>query len=159
MSREKISEMVVTLFEAKLNNYTPLKVDIWVKILEKTGIPLDMLSVAFDKAILTENTFPEPANIIAMCKPDFKSEAEENWEYLVWHISKRGCGVSLPEGRLREMIKTMGGLDKFGEMDDTAFSFARKEFVSRWAEKRDKEFTQKVSVGEIGNEGRDKIGN
>lgn len=164
MSREKISEMVITLFEAKLNTYTAVKVDIWVKILERSGVPLDLMAIAFEKCLMVENTFPEPANIIAMCKPDFKSEAEENWNYIDRHIQDRGCGVSLPDGRMKDLVRTMGGLDKLGQMDDTEFSFARKEFVKRWCEQKDRAFIEYLVNNSAGlienkNKGNEKLGN
>jgi hypothetical protein len=145
MSREKISEMVVMLFEAKLNNYTAVKVDVWVKILEKSGIPIDMLSVAFDKAVLTENTFPEPANIIAFCKPDHRTESENAWQSVLTHISRKGSDTPIDDVNIARSVKAIGGLHALGQATDSDLVFKRKEFLEQWERVSEKKFVESIA--------------
>lgn len=127
-----ISEMVITLFEAKLKSYSDKTIEVWVRLLIGTGLEEGDIRVAITNCIYSPDDFPTIGKLIASIKPDTKLSAENEWQKVMEHIRRRGSHVPIEDASLAQAVRAVGGLVALGNCDDEQIDFKRREFLERY---------------------------
>jgi len=133
MTQEKLSKMIVILFESKLKSYKPRTVKIWVEILEK--FPDDKLNHAFTKMIYSDEEFPSVGKIIKMCQPDYKQIAEDVWTFIMKQVR---AGKYEFDGAIKDVLQQIGGARQLGIDNPYGLESKKRQFVSKYRKEIEK---------------------
>lgn len=132
MTQEKLSKMIVMLFESKLKSYTEITVDTWVEMFERKKLPDDKLESAFSKMIYGDDEFPSVGKIVKFCQPDYKQLADDTWTEIMRTVSR---GDYKFQGNIKKVLDEIGGARQLADITNFNLQGVKKQFIDKYQKK------------------------